>query len=287
MTCAKQPPTSTPSCNNMNGVDDQLVYWYRPASDTYQQTNDPNIPRQNDRNIKTPLVFLHGFGIGPGLYMEFIYRLIKTNRPLYIVEIPAVAMRMVETVPEVHVVVNGIKNMLHSHGYKHAVFVSHSFGTDVTNWIMNRSPSMMAGAVMIDPVCFLLQHAHVAFNFIHRTPKRLFEYLMRYGASRELYISNYVARHFQWYENICFVDKTYSKQHPLFNNTVVFLSERDGVTDCSLVAKNFVKHGVNHRIMQNLEHGEFLLNWTWRKQILDQIEWIARNVDDEGIDLQP
>jgi pimeloyl-ACP methyl ester carboxylesterase len=118
---------------------------------------------------------MHGIGAGPSFYSILISDLVGMDRPLFVVEMPFATMRMVEDVPEAHDTAIGVKNMLNTHGYDKAVFVSHSFGTVATTWMKNMIPSAMAGAVMIDPVCFLQNHAHVCFNFVHRAPKRLFQ----------------------------------------------------------------------------------------------------------------
>lgn len=65
--------------------------------------------------------------------------------------------------------------MLASHGYDEAVIVAHSLGTAVASWIANLSPKRVAGLVLVDPICFLLNYHHVAFNMLHRIPKRLIE----------------------------------------------------------------------------------------------------------------
>lgn len=273
--------------------DRQLVYWYRP-------TTTSHLRRQSvATGTKTPLVFMHGIGAGPSFYFVLISDLAALNRPLFVVEMPFATMRMVEKGPEAYDTAIGIKNMLKTHGFDKAVFVSHSFGTVATTWVKNIIPSALAGAVMIDPVCFLQNHAHVCFNFVHRAPKRLFQvnqtppppthllftdfyvlqYLIFYFAARELYIIHYFSRLFRWQQGTFFVDPTSA------DNMTVFLSEKDGVTDSSLVAKYLAKSGVDHQVMLHLEHGEFLMNWTWRKRILDKVDRVARRIDDEGVEL--
>ncbi|ORZ22379.1 Alpha/Beta hydrolase protein [Absidia repens] len=263
----------------------RIVYWYRTASTSHSHQ------QQTNANTKTPIVFIHGIGAGLLSYVEFLYHMLKLNRPMMLVELPYVSMRMVDDVPDAHIVVEDIKNMLHAHGYEHAVFVSHSLGTGVTSWLMTNAPSVVAGTILIDPICFLLHYPQVCFNFIHRLPKRLFEYIMYYGASRELYISHYISRHFQWFQCIYFADTNMkdsqqpNQQSPL-NNATVFLSEADGIVGSPMVSKYLAACGVDYRMMPGLEHAGFLFNWTWRKQILDQIDCVARNVDDEGVDFR-
>jgi pimeloyl-ACP methyl ester carboxylesterase len=134
---------------------------------------------RNSNNKKTPIVFIHGIGIGVICYAEFIHQLSKSilvdDRPIFLVELPYVSMHMVDYVPTASETVHEIQIMLNSFGYDKAVFVSHSLGTGVSSWVMNFSPDLIAGLVMIDPICFLLHYHHVAFNFVHRIPKTLLE----------------------------------------------------------------------------------------------------------------
>lgn len=65
--------------------------------------------------------------------------------------------------------------MLTSQGYNHAIFVAHSFGTAVASWLATFAPKRIGGLVMVDPICFLLNYHHVAFNMLHRVPKQPME----------------------------------------------------------------------------------------------------------------
>ena len=98
-----------------------------------------------------------------------------SDRPIFLVELPYVAMRMVDTVPTATETTKEVRQMLHQYGYDKAVYVSHSLGTAVTSWIIKLAPDTVAGTVMIDPICFLLHYHHVAFNFVHRLPRQLIE----------------------------------------------------------------------------------------------------------------
>jgi pimeloyl-ACP methyl ester carboxylesterase len=150
----------------------RIVYWYRSVEDSCASDTTTN------NNAKTPLVFIHGIGAGLMCYVEFIYRLVGLERPLFLVELPFVAMRMVDDVPDALAVVDDIKAMLHHHGYEHGVFVSHSLGTAVTSWMMTNAPSVVAGTILIDPICFMLHYPQVCFNFIHKIPKRIVDVSM-------------------------------------------------------------------------------------------------------------
>jgi pimeloyl-ACP methyl ester carboxylesterase len=135
-----------------------ISYWYRSTSEK-----------------KTPLVFIHGIGAGVICYAEFIHQLSHLDRPIFLVELPYVAMRMVDNVPSAAETVKEVSEMLQRYGYDNAIFVSHSLGTGIASWVMNMAPEIVGGMVMIDPICFLLHYHNVAFNFVHRIPKTIFE----------------------------------------------------------------------------------------------------------------
>ena len=59
-------------------------------------------------------------------------------------------------------------------------------------------PKRVAAVAMVDPICFLLHYPIVAYNFVHRPSHAAGERLVHYLASRELYISHYISRHFHW-----------------------------------------------------------------------------------------
>lgn len=238
----------------------------------------------------TPLVFVHGIGAGLVCYAEFVHQLSRQmNRPIFLVELPYVAMHMVDDVPSATETVSEITAMLNTFGYTKAVYISHSLGTGVSSWIMNMAPHTVAGLVMIDPICFLLHYHHVAFNFVHRIPSTLFEHLLHFMASRELYISNYISRHFQWFETIYFSQPGNCSQAPCvpapldmkgpLANATVFLSEKDSIVGSPAVHTYLTERGVDTRIMDGLEHAMFLMNGKWKNTIIQQIATIARQAD--------
>ncbi|KAI8881873.1 alpha/beta-hydrolase [Backusella circina FSU 941] len=264
------PPTAPFEEENRNTKKSVVSYYYKPV----QQTESETI---------VPIVFIHGIGIGTLTYAEFVHRLGKLNRPLFLVELPYVSMHMVDNIPNAYETVNAIQDMLHHHHYKQAIFVSHSLGTGATSWLMNIRPELVAGTVMIDPICFLLHYHHVAFNFVHRVPINLLEYVMHYGVARELYISNYLSRHFQWYEGIYFASDAPTStpstaiKEPMKNATV-FLSELDRIVGSQHVHDYLKERNIDVHLMPGLEHAGFIMSAKWKDIIVKQIEHIANKV---------
>lgn len=61
-----------------------LVYWYRKPKYFHHAT--------------TPIVFVHGIGVGLAGYMGLIYSLASIDRPLFCIELPYASMRLVDHV---------------------------------------------------------------------------------------------------------------------------------------------------------------------------------------------
>lgn len=99
---------------------------------------------------------------------------------------------------------------------------------------------------------------------------------MHYGAARELYISNYISRHFQWFETIYF---TKEKTDTCLSNAAIFLSENDGIVGSASVHQYLLSRGIETQVMNQLEHAMFLTNKEWKNVILKQIDQIATNAD--------
>lgn len=112
---------------------------------------------------------------------------------------------------------------------------------------------------------------------------------MHFGAARELYISNYISRHFQWFETIYFTQPTNTQQaaslpSPLdmsspLANASVFLSEKDGIVGSATVYNYLLARGVDAHIMDHLEHAMFLTNTKWKDCITKRVDLIARKAD--------
>ncbi|KAI7876218.1 alpha/beta-hydrolase [Lichtheimia hyalospora FSU 10163] len=265
-----------------------LIYWYLA-------------PSSQPTSCEVPIVFVHGIGAGLTAYAEFIHRLVRLGRPVFCVELPYVSMRMVEHIPTPEETVHEIETMLTAHGYNEAVIVAHSLGTAVASWIANLAPKRVAGLVLVDPICFLLNYHHVAFNMLHRIPERVIEasthfYLIHYFASRELYINYYISRHFQWYQTIFFAHPTSTtsdlpsspvppEQHGPLRNATVFLSENDAIVDSSLIAEYLHDAGVQAHLMKDIGHAEFLINGQWKDDIVNQVEKAVSCMEDEGLGL--
>ncbi|CAG8460052.1 21283_t:CDS:2, partial [Racocetra persica] len=142
----------------------RISYWYYDPH-FHHDSFSPKKSRQK------PIVFIHGVGGGLFCYSNFIRKLWKSNRPLFLVELPYVSLQMVEDVPTMEETVREIEEMLTSRNYSKATFVAHSLGTAVCAWIFKEARKRIGGLVLIDPIIFLLHHPNVAYNFKYRIPR--------------------------------------------------------------------------------------------------------------------
>lgn len=124
----------------------------------------------------TPLVFVHGLGLGLTCYATLIHALHRIQRPIYLVELPFIIIRLHQgRAPSPETLVHAIEAMLDRHAHPKAVILAHSLGTVITSWVALKAPQRLAGMVLVDPVCFLLNYHHIAYNILHRVPQRWIE----------------------------------------------------------------------------------------------------------------
>ncbi|KAG0201510.1 hypothetical protein BGX28_005696 [Mortierella sp. GBA30] len=241
-----------------------LAYWYRI----------PDHP-QNE----TPLVFIHGIGLGFIPYVHLIIALTSISRPLILIEIPYVTSQLFQadciTLDDTYL---AIERLLHNHRHTRATFMGHSFGTMLCAAICRASPttlpkSIIAGMIFIDPICFLT-HYSLARNFAYRTPSTACQLLIDLFAAGEISVAWYVMRRFNWTEGIIF-PVSWARRHQksllyqgklspvLPERTRVFLSGKDDLLDMNEVAEYLRKQvGLEEElvIMEGLEHGQLLLH---------------------------
>ncbi|ORY93832.1 Alpha/Beta hydrolase protein [Syncephalastrum racemosum] len=225
----------------------------------------------------TPLVFVHGLGLGLTCYVTLIQALHTIQRPVFLVELPFIVIRLHQhSAPSPETLVRAIETMLDHHAHPKAVILAHSLGTVIATWVALRAPQRLAGMILVDPVCFLLNYHHIAFNILHRVPQRWIESFFQYGAMRELSISHYISRQFYWYQSVLFPNE---KMAPM----AVYLSEKDTIIDSQLVADYLQAQNMDVHLMPGLQHAGFLIDVPWRDEILAKINKMADLSMDEAI----
>ncbi|KAI8067820.1 Alpha/Beta hydrolase protein [Gongronella butleri] len=299
-------PVGTNAAQDAPNVSSVVAYWHRdplPAAatrrrDSFLATDDthsaqgafasyysddqpyPFTRSARRKQLKKPLVFIHGVGAGLMGYSPFLRSLLHqlADRPIFFVELPFVSMRCREDVPGMHEMTTAVEIMLREHGYSSAVFVGHSFGSAVTAWCCKHKPHLIDSVILIDPICFMLHYSDVCNNFVYRRPETSSEAIVKYFASTELYISHYFSRHFYWFETALFIaskspdHKTSQYTIPMPKNTKVYLSENDNIVNSDRVYTYLHKHGINVHWMSGLYHSSFLFHPSWQQNILHTLK---------------
>jgi pimeloyl-ACP methyl ester carboxylesterase len=233
--------------------------------------------RKRMKSDKNPLVFLHGIGIGPLTYLRFLSKV--RNRDVVIVEMPWVGLNLFKSIPTEQDFVKDFESFFKKQFSSKCCVCAHSYGTFAFSWIVKHNPSMISGAVLIDPPALLLFLPDVCANFLHFRKarnlvkgiksqeagwnawllqiKRTTFLLILHLFARELSIAESLTRRFTWINS-------YLPLHHAPEQTFVFLSEDDlivPVEEIDHILKEEKRRG-NSKIhvekIERLAHGEFL-----------------------------
>jgi pimeloyl-ACP methyl ester carboxylesterase len=114
-----------------------------------------------------PLVFFHGVGIGPMMYLYAILNMLIESGPreVFVVELPYISLKMASDVPTPEETADAVASML---GNRPGIFVGHSFGSLPMAWCLKRHPQIVDHSIFIDPVCFALCEHYIAYRFVYR-----------------------------------------------------------------------------------------------------------------------
>eukprot|EP00456_Euglypha_rotunda_P044283 TRINITY_DN3490_c0_g1_i16.p1 TRINITY_DN3490_c0_g1~~TRINITY_DN3490_c0_g1_i16.p1 ORF type:complete len:304 (+),score=2.37 TRINITY_DN3490_c0_g1_i16:208-1119(+) len=226
----------------------------------------------------TPVVLIHGIGAGFLPYILFIRRirfLPKQQRPpaIFLIELPHISMQICSVVPSSHQTVDAIATALTRHGgWGQARFIGHSYGTYVVSWMIKQKPQMVAGAILIDPVCFLTFTPKTAYSFLYKQPTTAEEHIIHFFVSRELHIANVLTRHFWWWENCLWVED--------FGNIPVtaFLAGQDAIVPSLAVLRYLNKYRIPYHFYDKYLHAEFLVREKPMEDILETLNHNCRAV---------
>jgi len=222
-----------------------LTYWFREGSGG------------NGSGGRTPLVFVHGVGLGPLPYLGFISRIGDDETPMLVPEIPWVSQRLplrLGPAPSSSEVVDDLATALHGHGIRAATFVGHSLGSVYVAWVARLRPQLLASAVFIDPIVFMLHHHKVAKQFLYEGGARTsaLSTVERYFVKSEQRIVSYFQKNFFWYANNLWANN-------LAFPTAVILSDKDSIVPVRAVQRYFkFKPWVRLEVLQGATHGAFL-----------------------------
>ncbi|KAI0784914.1 hypothetical protein C8Q75DRAFT_776751 [Abortiporus biennis] len=242
----------------------QLSYWYRP----HRSSN------------KTPILFLHGIGIGLLPYAPFLADLAQLDPDVGIIAIEdfSISMRISPPPLRREDVLDGIRGILDYHGLQQVVVVSHSYGTVVAAHMLKdpKLSSRISALLLADPIPFLLHRPAVAFNFVYREPRSANEWQLWYFASRDPDIARMLARHFFWADNILW------KEDLAGRKVGVSLSGRDQIVDAPEVWRyltgeeeeprlRWKKDNLEVLFYPELDHAHVFDTEKWRRPLVDMV----------------
>eukprot|EP00548_Thalassiothrix_antarctica_P003132 CAMPEP_0194154260 /NCGR_PEP_ID=MMETSP0152-20130528/59921_1 /TAXON_ID=1049557 /ORGANISM="Thalassiothrix antarctica, Strain L6-D1" /LENGTH=648 /DNA_ID=CAMNT_0038860217 /DNA_START=414 /DNA_END=2360 /DNA_ORIENTATION=+ len=170
-----------------------VIYYYHPGSSNKEGT---------------PLVFVHGIGLGIVLYMSLIDCFLETGRPILLPEIPYVCgfrpYQSRNSVLSPAVVCSTMIEMLAKHGYLRAAFVGHSYGTTWLAYMCKYANHAIAAMQFLDPICFCLHYPHLTKQFVYHQPDiGSIAYMVR----TDIIVNWTIQRSFPWLWIILFAEQ--------------------------------------------------------------------------------
>jgi len=228
------------------------------------QGDDEDVQRE------PPVVFVHGVGVGLATYLPFLLALSsrehRRGRTVVLLELPHVAMQLnVDVIPRMENIAECAAIVFRRFNLPPALWVAHSLGTFVFAVIQRLQPALVAGVVLLDPVCFLLWEPDLLRNFCYNTPSTPMQIVQSYHICRELSISYYFHRHFWWHECVQF-----AKQMP--SKSLVFISECDGIYNTVRVGQYLKENNVPMRLLRGQQHGGWLMDRASTTEIVNSLQ---------------
>ncbi|PWZ01327.1 hypothetical protein BCV70DRAFT_158426 [Testicularia cyperi] len=217
----------------------------------------------------TPLIVLHGLGIGLAQYSSLISFFIREERfrerPILILLQPNISQSFFS--PAFlspfghHETTMAFRRILRARGWESIDVLSHSYGSLVHSWLIKSLGSMVRRSCFVDPVCFQLWVPFVCGNFLYKRCSNPIELLMRYFVAREVATANTLCRYFDWSSNILWPNEIERlKDH---TKTRFFLAQHDAILSAKDTREYLVECGTPHENIYwgtNMAHGEMLMH---------------------------
>ncbi|KAI9296802.1 alpha/beta-hydrolase [Neoconidiobolus thromboides FSU 785] len=212
------------------------------------------------KSKEKPIVFIHGVGIGLIMYLRFIIkiRLSYPDRRVILVEVPYVSLTMTNQIGTRDNTIHYFDILFHRYNILDCQLIGHSYGTIIASWLIQDRPHYVNQVQLIDPVCFLMWESDLIYNFLYKPRDDLISTLAYYFLSKDLFMANVFYRHFNWYENLLFLQD--------LNNIPcnVYLSEKDWIISANKIHSyieefNHNRENIKVHIMKEFTHGQYLL----------------------------
>lgn len=197
-----------------------VTYHYRPARSNNEEVNKKKIP----------LVFIHGIGVGPIVYLPFVAQMmLASDRAIFLPEVQSVSAFRPWIMPKDALtpdqVAVSLSLMLATQGFGQATFAAHSFGTFWMTYMIKYAPDYVAGVVFLDPVNFCLKNSTLTRRVVYNTPDAGD---VGYMIKTDMMVNWSVQRNFSWTRGNMFVEDLGDKP------CAVFLSGEDRVAPSAL-----------------------------------------------------
>jgi len=225
-------------------------------------------------DLREPIVFMHGLGIGPAQYSMFITRILREfpNRPVLVPLQPHISQSIfhpghLEVLSKTELV-DTLRGLLEELGWAPAdekpndvriTFVSHSNGSVPHAWMLKAHPQLLSRNLFIDPVTFCIWEGDVCYNFVYKRPTTAMDIVMRYFVGTELGVANHIQRQFDWVANSLWFEEIPAARD--VNRAAFFLGGKDSIIDGERVRRYLRSHGVRQGVRFDPEgqHGSALL----------------------------
>ena len=178
--------------HEVNGI----AYWFRSGVRA--------LPAGEQASL--PLIFFHGISPGLNLYLLVIH-IMSRGRKVVLMEVPHIAMCLNFKAKRLGDMVKTVEIIAKRHRMPHFAVAGHSFGSLCAAWVTKHLKQNVRQLILLDPVSLLLGLPDVCYNFLHKQPRTVMEYLLHYGGSTEITIHHTLRRQFWWYEGQLFLDE--------------------------------------------------------------------------------
>lgn len=241
----------------------KLRYWHR---------------RADHKPYDEPMVFFHGIGVGLAQYLVVLPYL--PHKTQVLLENPWIAFNFWTTYhdttpPSRDEWISTIRHIFKRHGIEKAEFISQSFGTFQTGWVLNWAPELVSRVLLMDPVSLYLCLPNTAISFLVKFRMEAYNTLItgtKYLFSSELGIARMMCRHLWWYDVVVFPEQ-------IPKGSLVLIHKDDLLIPADCIYESLKDREDVTCLSYPGDHAEFMLNpyqfARWREDIRKYYEMLG------------
>jgi pimeloyl-ACP methyl ester carboxylesterase len=250
-----------------------VAYYFHPGRNA-DDGFDTDVGKEQDFRDKvdaadgegnTPIVFVHGIGIGLIPYMPLMDALMATGRPILLPEIPYVSgfrpFQSPNGVLSPAVVCSTMTAMLASHGYLSATWMGHSYGTSWLSYMCKYAPKAVSALLFLDPICFCLHVPYLTKQFVYMRPD---PGTVSYMVRTDVIVNWTIQRSFPWAWVILFTEQ-------IKVPCTVFLSAKDALVPAAKIEEYFKSKHIPIQDFDNCDE-EFFFSGKMKSQAYSEID---------------